>query len=159
LCDAGVNITFYDHQILKPDFSKPMIPHTALDPNIVVFSLFPGIQENIVRHVLVAPELRSIVMRSYGSGNAPQNAWLMRLLKEASSRGVTVVNISQCVAGSVEMARYDAGYQLKQAGVLSGYDSTVECAVTKLMYLQARYSDYNLIRKLMTKSIVGEITV
>ena len=40
------------------------------------------------------------------------------------------------MAGKVEMDRYDTGYQLKSAGVLSGYDSTVESAVTKLMYLQ-----------------------
>ena len=44
-----------------------------------------------------------------------------------------MVNISQCMAGTVEMGRYDTGYQLKEAGVLSGYDSNVESAVTKLM--------------------------
>jgi L-asparaginase len=130
-----------------------------MDPNVVVFSLFPGIQDNIVRHVLDAPELRSIVMRSFGSGNAPQSQWMIRLLKEASSRGVIVVNISQCIAGCVEMSRYDTGYQLKNAGVISGRDSTVEAAVTKLMYLQARYNDHHLIRNYMSRSIVGEISI
>jgi L-asparaginase len=159
LCDAGVNFTFHDHHIMRPDFTKQMIPHTAMDPNVVVFSLFPGIQDNIVRHVLDAPELRSIVMRSFGSGNAPQSQWMIRLLKEASSRGVIVVNISQCIAGCVEMSRYDTGYQLKNAGVISGRDSTVEAAVTKLMYLQARYNDHHLIRNYMSRSIVGEISI
>lgn len=159
LCDAGVNFDFHDHHILRPDFSRPMIPHTALDSNVVVFSLFPGIQEGIIRHVLDAPELRSIVMRSYGSGNAPQSPWLLRLLKEASNRGVVVVNISQCISGQVEMSRYDTGYQIKNAGVVSGYDSTVEAAVTKLMFLQAQYADHHIIRTFMNKSIAGEITV
>ena len=158
LCEAGVSFHYNYHDILKPDFTRPMVPHTALDPNVVIFSLFPGIQESIVRHVLEAPELRGIVMRSYGSGNAPQRPWLLRLLKEATYRGVTIVNISQCIAGRVEMGRYDTGYQLKSAGVVSGYDSTVESAVTKLMYLQARFNDCHVIRSYMNRSICGEIS-
>src|SRR5574344_1041423 len=84
LCDAGVNFAFHNHHILQPDFTRPMTPHFAMDPNVVVFSLFPGIQESIIRHVLDAPELRSIVMRSYGSGNAPQCPWLNSLLAKAA---------------------------------------------------------------------------
>ena len=158
LCDAGVEFNFHKHYILKPDYSQPMVPHYAMDPNVVVFSLFPGIQQSIVRHVLEAPELRGIVMRSFGSGNAPQKPWLIKLLKEATMRGVTVINISQCVAGSVKMGRYETSFHLKDAGVVSGYDSTVESAVTKLMFLQARYSDSHVIRSFMNRSLCGEIT-
>lgn len=158
LCEAGVEFQFNPHYILKPDYSKPMIPHMSMDPNVVVFSLFPGIQENVVRHMLDAPELRGIVMRSFGSGNAPQKPWLMRLLKDATQRGVTVVNISQCVAGFVKMGRYGTGFQLQDAGVVSGGDSTVESAITKLMFLQAHYKDVRAIRSLMGRSICGEIT-
>lgn len=157
--EAGVNIVYKTHHILRPDYTRNMTPHFALDPNVVVFSLFPGIQEGIVRHVLEAPELRSLVMRSFGSGNAPQAPWLLSLLKRATQRGVTVVNISQCVSGRVEMGRYDTGYQLKEAGVLSGYDSTVESAVTKLMYLQAAFNDTRQIRQHMSRSLAGEITI
>ena len=59
--------------------------------------------------------------------------------------------------GAVEMSRYDCGYHLQQAGVVSGFDSTVESAVTKLMFLQARYTDPEEIRHYMTQSIRGEI--
>ncbi len=159
LCDVGVSFTFHDHHILTPDYSKPMVPHLKLDPNVIVFSLFPGIQDTIVRHVLGSPSLRGIVMRSYGSGNAPHAPWIMRLLDEASHRGVNIVNISQCLTGSVEMERYGAGFQLKLAHVISGHDSTVEAAVTKLMYLQGRYSDNETVRKYMEQSLAGEISV
>ena len=137
LCEAGINFTFNSHHILKP---------------------FPGIQENVVRHLIDAPELKGIILRSYGSGNAPQQPWLIRLLREATERGVSVVNISQCISGQVEMGRYNTGYQLKDAGVISGYDSTVEAATTKLMHLYAKYDDINMIRKQMNESIAGEIS-
>jgi len=159
LADAGVNIVYHEEYIMKPNYDKPMTPHFVLDPNVVVFTLFPGIQDNIVRHVLDAPELRAIVMRSYGSGNAPQRPWLMKMLSEASNRGVNIINISQCAEGTVEMARYDTGYQLKNAGVISGYDSTVESAVTKLMHLQGHYADSKVVRMKMNENLRGEITL
>lgn len=159
LCEAGVNFTFDRHRILLPDYSKPMVPHTNLDNKVVILSLFPGIEDNLFAHLLDVPGLRSIVMRSYGSGNAPQQPWLMNLLKRAAERDIMVVNISQCISGQVEMNRYDTGYQLKDVGVISGYDSTVEAAVTKLMFLQAKYDDPQLIRHFMNQSIAGEISL
>lgn len=159
LVDAGVSIDYHERRILMPDYTKPMVPHFQMDPSVIVFTIFPGIQEELVRHIITSPTLRSIVMRTYGSGNAPQYPWLIDALKEASSHGKVVVNISQCMAGKVEMNRYDTGYQLKAAGVLSGYDSTVESAVTKLMFLQAVYTDSHQVRNYMTRSIRGEISI
>ena len=158
LADAGVNIVYHEEYKLKPDFTKPMIPHFAMEPNLVVFTIFPGIQEATVRHMLDIPELRSIVIRTYGSGNAPHQPWLIHLLKQTVDRGVTIVNISQCAAGTVEMARYDNGYQLKNAGVISGHDATIESTVTKLMYLQANFSDNKIIRNHMSYPMRGEFT-
>lgn len=159
LCDAGVNFTFHNHHILQPNFDKPMTPHISMDSNVAIFSVFPGIQERVVRSFLNSSDLRGIVMRTYGSGNAPQNSWLTPLLRKASQRGMVIVNISQCMAGSVVMDRYDTGFQLLNAGIVSGCDSTLEAAITKLMFLQARYSNPNTIRRLMCQSLAGEITV
>ena len=152
------DIVFHEEYIFKPDFSKPMKAHFAMDPNLVVFTIFPGIQETAVRHMLDIPELRSIVIRTYGSGNAPHQPWLIHLLKQTACRGVIIVNISQCAAGTVEMARYDNGFQLKNAGVVSGHDATIESTVTKLMHLQAHFTDNSTIRKYMNTSMRGEFT-
>jgi L-asparaginase len=159
LAEAGVCIAYHEELIHRPDFAKPMRPHFRLDNNVIIFSLFPGIREDLIRHIIATPNLRSIVMRTFGSGNAPQSPWLISALKEAARKGKVIINISQCMQGKVEMGRYDTGYQLKEAGVISGYDSTVESAVTKLMFLQSHYEDPDIIRRYMQRSIRGEITV
>lgn len=159
LADAGVEIVYHENLIHKPIFTRPMTPQLRIDANVIIFSLFPGVREDLIRHIIVTPNLRSIVMRTFGSGNGPQSPWLISALREATKRGKVIVNISQCMQGCVEMGRYDTGYRLKEAGVVSGYDSTVEAAVTKLMYLQGKYEDNEMVRKYMNLNICGEISL
>ena len=158
LANAGVDLVFHESNIRRPDYDKPMIPQTEIDASIIIFSLFPGIREDIIRHVLGMP-VKGVVMRTYGSGNAPQLPWLKEAIAEASIQGKIIVNVSQCMQGSVAMERYDTGYQLKEAGVVSGRDMTVESAVTKLMCLMAKHLPADEVRRLMSRDLRGEITV
>jgi L-asparaginase len=59
--------------------------------------------------------------------------------------------------GSVEMGLYATGNQLLEAGVVSGRDMTVECAVTKLMVLFGQGYSSKEVRELMCKSLAGEM--
>ncbi len=159
LADLGVNITFNTQIILRPDYARGVIAHEEMDSNVIVLSLFPGIQEHLLRHILSSEELKGIVMRSFGSGNAPQVSWLTRLLRDATERGIVIVNVTQCGTGRVEMGRYSTGSHLLTAGVLSGYDGTVEATVTKLMFLLAQYEDTDVVREMMGRCLAGEITI
>ena len=119
------------------------------------YSFFP---ENIVRTVLNTPGLKAVVLKTYGSGNAPQKPWFIHLLAEATAKGIVIVNISQCQTGMVEMARYETGLHLLDAGVISGYDATVESVLTKLMFLLGHGLTPKEIRSEMNRSIAGEFT-
>lgn len=157
LAHAGIHIRYEEHLILRP--RGPFTPHLQFDTNVVVLTLFPGINETIVQSVLHIPGLRAVVLKTYGAGNAPQKKWLIDVLKELRRRGVLVVNISQCSQGRVEMGLYETGLQLMQAGVINGYDSTPECIITKLMCLLGQGLATEQIRDSLNTDIAGEITV
>lgn len=158
LARVGIHIKYEPNLIRKADLTKPLKPHYLFDTNVVILTLFPGIQEDIVAAVLQVPGLKAVVLKTFGSGNAPQKEWFIRQLKEATERGIIIVNITQCASGAVEMERYGTGIQLLQAGVISGYDSTPECAVTKLMFLLGHGLNNKEIRHKMNSCLIGEIT-
>ena len=158
LAKAGIHIRYNEHLIRRPDPTRPMKPHYLFDTNVVMLTLFPGIQESIIDSVLHVPNLKAVVLKTYGSGNAPQKDWFIQQLKEATKRNIIIVNITQCPSGAVEMRRYETGLQLLQAGVISGYDSTPECAVTKLMFLLGHGLNQSELRRLMDSNLAGEIT-
>ena len=159
LAEAGIHIK-YNHSLIHHTREKQELkPHYLLDTNIAVLKLFPGIHENVVAATLSIDGLRAVVLETYGSGNAPRKQWFLRLLREASARGIVIVNVTQCSAGTVEMERYETGYHLLQSGIVSGYDSTTESAVTKLMFLLGHGYTPEEIRERMSRPIAGEITL
>ena len=158
LATVGIHIKYEYDKIRKVDPTLPMHAHYVFDTNVIILTLFPGIQENIVSTVLNLPGLKAVVLKTYGSGNAPQKEWFIRLLADATHRGIVIVNISQCQTGMVEMARYETGLQLIDAGVISGYDSTVESVLTKLMFLLGHNLSPKEIRNELSHPLAGEFT-
>ncbi len=159
LAHAGVTIRYEDQLILRPAPDAPFRPHYGLDTRVLVLTLFPGIRADYVEHVLGLQGLRALVLKTYGAGNAPQKSWLVDSLRRLVEKGVIVVNITQCTRGAVEMRRYETGLQLLQAGVLNGYDSTIECCITKLMSLLGEGCAHDDIVRLLNTSLAGEVTL
>ena len=159
LAMAGTEIQFYTRNIKKYIPGLKLKAHHEYNSNIIIFSLFPGIQQEVVEKVLGAKELKGIIFRTYGAGNAPQKKWLVDALAKATAEGKIIVNITQCAGGSVHMERYETGLQLLEAGVISGKDSTVEAAITKLMYLLGKDLPAEEIRHRMSISFAGEISM
>lgn len=159
LAEAGIHIRFKEQQILQRSPSRPFRPHYLLDTNIVILTLFPGIRPEVVDAVLSAPGLRGVVLKTYGAGNAPQRPWFIERVRAAVARGIVVVNSTQCSKGAVDMGRYESSRLLIEAGVINGHDMTLECVVTKLMFLLGHDLPAERIQQLMSTSLAGEVSV
>ena len=159
LASAGIHIRYNSNLIHSVNVNRQLTPHYRLNTDIAVLKLFPGIQENLVKAVLDTEGLKAVVLETYGSGNAPHKDWLLEQLRRACERGIVIVNVTQCNYGTVEMERYDTGYRLLKAGVVSGHDSTTEAAVTKLMFLLGHDYTTPEVRRLMERPLAGEISV
>lgn len=159
LADAGIHIKFEEAFIHRPDPEKPFRPNYLLDDHVAILTLFPGMREEVMNAYLTIPNLRGLVLKTYGAGNAPKLPWLYERLKELSHRGVVIVNTTQCSTGAVDMGRYDTSLQLIEAGVLNGHDMTLECVVTKLMFLLGHNYERSRICELMNTSLAGEVTL
>ena len=121
--------------------------------------LFPGISPELVRNVL-RPPLQGLVLEAYGVGNGPdQDRDFIDTLTDATKRGVVIVDCTQCLEGTVDLAEYAAGSALARAGVISGYDMTAEAALAKLYYLFSRGFAPARVKKEMQRDWRGEMTV
>ncbi len=159
LAKAGITISYKSHLFL-PQPSGALKVRKAFDRRIAVLKLFPGILPAAVESVLQTPDLQGVIIETFGSGNAPTEPWFINALKDAIDRGVIVLNVTQCKAGSVQMCQYQASCDMDRIGVIGGHDITFEAAVTKMMYLLGNFpDDKQKVRDRLAKSLRGELSL
>ncbi|KAJ1033563.1 hypothetical protein NDA13_001551 [Ustilago tritici] len=155
LARVGINIEVAWNLVERSRSVKSFRAHDRMSPNVAVLRLFPGLPTSTVKSFL-SPPLEGVILESYGAGNAPSRADLLEVFKEASDRGLVLVNITQCVQGEVS-AIYVVGKKLEAVGVVAGGDMTAEGALAKLSYLLAKQLKPAEIRELMGRPLRGEL--
>lgn len=160
LAEVGIHIKYNTSFILYPKmWNKPLKVNKKLNTDVAVLKIFPGITPHVMDSVINTPGVRAIILETFGSGNAPTRDWFVNSIKKAVNKGIIVLNVTQCQAGSVDMDAYATGVALKNEGVVSGYDSTFEAALVKLFFLLGQGIDNSEIKACLLKSLRGEISL
>jgi len=158
LIESGVRLKINSDVLLTSAKNKKLEYRTHFDTNVIVLKLFPGINEGVVKSVLAIKTIKGVILETYGAGNAMTKKWFLDAVKGAISRGVIVVNVTQCSRGSVQMELYETGIGLKNIGVISAKDSTTEAAIAKLMYLIGEKLPYKVLKTIYETSLRGELS-
>ncbi len=155
---AESTIEVFERRLLVRPESGPLRVEPIHDREVATFHLFPGMSIEILRNLLRRP-LKALVLRSYGVGNGPaSNRGFIECLREACEMGTTIVNLTQCFHGGVKQTSYATGTALRDAGVVSGQDMTIEAAITKLMFLLSQDLEPEQLRAQVSTDLVGELT-
>jgi L-asparaginase len=148
-------------ELVRPAPKGRLQVHKTLDAHVVVIKLVPGFDdESIQALVRYSTSLKAIVLELYGTGNGPsKKQGLLESIKEAKSKGILVVALSQCIKGGVSLDTYSMGLEFRNAGVVTGGDMTTEACTTKLAYLFGRTSDAEVVGRYLQENLRGELTV
>lgn len=158
LAESGVHLKINHEYLFKPNLRKKFKVNKNLDKNIAVVKLFPGISQPVLESIFNTSNLKAVILETYGAGNCTTEKWFVDILKKTLSRGIHVINITQCLGGRVMMGHYETSTALKKIGVISGKDITTEAAVGKLMYLLGQNISHNSFKSKYEEPICGEMT-
>ncbi len=157
LARVGINIELYSERLLSAGSSAFDIPEFNPDA-VVILPVYPGMSARIAGDILNNQAVKGCVLHTYGAGNPPDaNSELMAVLEQAVARGVTIVNVTQCIDGKVSQGAYATGATLNRIGVIPGSDLTLEAAFTKLHYLIATQTQER-VSQLMCQPLCGEMS-
>ena len=155
LAEAGLKIKYspinYNHT------HKNLKVHTNLCEDVLILKLFPSMKKEYIVNVLNLA-CKGIILETFGAGNATTADWFLNSIKSAIEDKKLILNISQCVSGSVSQGLYETSSKLDELGVISGKDMTTEAALAKMMYLLGSDNSLNEIKYHLQISLRGELS-
>lgn len=157
LVTSGVHLDVNEDALLRPG-RKAFKGHKHLVREVLLLKMHPGIPESMVKAMLEIDNIKGVIIETYGSGNTTTKPWFIEAIKSTIKKGIPIVNVTQCISGSVAMGNYETSVELKKAGVISGRDLTTESALAKMMYLLGQELGPKVFKSVFETSLRGEMS-
>jgi L-asparaginase len=157
LAEAGIRID-YQHANIRKSGKTKFKYYKQLEENIVIVRFYPGLKQSVFEAQTSDPEMKGLILETFGMGNAPTDPWLEPALRALIARGVVILNISQCPGGTVVQARYQTSKHLKSSGVIGGGDMSTEAALAKMMFVLGNEPFNQDPAKYLQMDLRGELT-
>jgi L-asparaginase len=154
LAEIGIHIHYRHDLLLRPQ--GPLTIRKAFSDQVGIIKIFPGISKPYVEGVLALPGIKAFVLETFGAGNGPTDVWFLNALRNATSKGIIILNVTQCNKGMVEQGLYETSSAFEEIGIISGGDMTTEAALVKLMYLLGLNYNPTDMKRILLESISGE---
>src|SRR5690554_5577089 len=88
LVQSGLHLVVNNEALYKPNRRKRLKVHKAMESNILLVKIFPGIDESTIKYLFDYPEMKGLVLETYGAGNVTTEEWFINSLKNVIKRRV-----------------------------------------------------------------------
>ncbi|MBR6007437.1 MAG: asparaginase [Clostridia bacterium] len=131
---------------------------TDIDPRVALVKLIPGMSPRMLDYCMEC-DIHGVVVEGFGLGGMHSiRRNHLEAIRRLMEKGIPVVLTSQCLYEQSSPDIYEVSRPLRDLGIISAGDMTTEAAITKLMWVLGRTNDMAVVRMLMQKNLVGELT-
>lgn len=130
----------------------------AFDTRIASFSEFPGMSKNLFRTVVENNDIKGIILRAFGAGDASNE--LHDAFVYLKEKRIPIIVTTQAPSGNSNFQVNEPGQKLKSQDLaIAAFDMSIESQTTKLAWLLGQGLDYEAIKSKMREDLRGEINI